>query len=81
MQRRIVRDKQVSEEYVKKWEAWKRELYEIEKIPLKTFGPFLWMEFNYLKVAEPVLGDSLDISNDTRVFKAFAANSASDTRK
>ena len=39
------------------------------------------MEFNYLKVAEPVLGDSLDISNDTRVFKAFAANSASDTRK
>ena len=39
MQRRIVRDNQVSEEYVKKWEAWKRELYEIEKIPLKTLWP------------------------------------------
>ena len=27
-------DKQVSEEYVKKWEAWKRELYDLEKLSL-----------------------------------------------
>ena len=27
-------DKQVSEEYVKKWEAWKRELYNLEKLSL-----------------------------------------------
>ena len=27
-------DKQVSEEYVKKWESWKRELYDLEKISL-----------------------------------------------
>ena len=27
--------KQVSEDYVKKWEAWKRELYDLEKIPLR----------------------------------------------
>ena len=24
-------DKQISEEYVKKWETWKRELYDLEK--------------------------------------------------
>ena len=28
-------DKQVPEEYVKKWEAWERELYDLEKI---SFG-------------------------------------------
>ena len=28
-------DKQVSEEYVKKWEAWKRELYDLEKLSLR----------------------------------------------
>ena len=27
-------DKEVSEEYVKKWEAWQRELYDLEKISL-----------------------------------------------
>ena len=28
-------DNQVSEEYVKKWEAWKRELYDLEKLSLR----------------------------------------------
>ena len=27
-------DKQVSEEYVKKWGAWRRKLYDLEKISL-----------------------------------------------
>ena len=27
-------DKQVSEEYVKEWEAWKRELYDLETLSL-----------------------------------------------
>ena len=28
-------DNQVSEEYAKKWEAWKRELYDLEKLSLR----------------------------------------------
>ena len=33
-QERLHWDKQVSEEYVKKWEGWKSELYDLEKLSL-----------------------------------------------
>ena len=33
-QERLHWDKKISEEYVKKWEAWKSELYDLEKISL-----------------------------------------------
>ena len=26
---------------------------------VKLYGPFLWMRFNFLKITEPLLGDSL----------------------
>ena len=36
----------------------KETIYLISK-NLKHYGPFLWIEFNCLKAAEPLRGDSL----------------------
>ena len=50
-------DKQVSEDYVKKWEAWKREIYDLEKISLgRCIKPS-----NFLKIINILLHNFSDV--------------------
>ena len=51
-------DKQVSEENVKKWEAWKRELYDLEKI---CFGRYI-KHSNFRKIINISLHNFSDAS-------------------
>ena len=52
-------DKQVSEDYMKKWEVWKRELYDLEKISLgRCIKPS-----NFHKIINTSLHNFSDASN------------------